>query len=429
MHLVRNAMAGGLLRKGLMFVDHRDATLVGSALLVVAVLGESVVPARAVGICGNNNFIPVQDPGATGGINCVAPGQANQSSQSSQSNLGSIGVVVDGISQAAMSPVESELQSIRDQIQSGNPAAGRGPLGYATDPSDVQDALGYSSDKSAGAAASPIFLKAPPKPADPSGWAVWGQAFGDYETRSGSFDGASIARNTSTGGGIAGLDKTFTGLTSASDALVVGILANGMVSDTIYAVGSDARITGSSVGAYATYINGGFSTDLTYKIDFLNVNSTADGVSSLFGLTNYTTEFNVNKKIEMPGNWWIEPTAGFSDTATQWNGAAKALGLANGDDWRVRGGARFGWSGSYNNIPVEFTVGAYAYDDVSITGGTLASVVTPMVPTDQGLVFGQLVSKASFDWGKGLSSYVEAELRGSTNIFGVAGRAGARYQW
>jgi hypothetical protein len=127
MHLVRNAMAGGLLRKGLRFVDHRDATLIGSALLVVAVLGESVVPARAVGICGNNNFIPVQDPGATGGINCVAPGQANQSSQSSQSNLGSIGVVVDGISQAAMSPVESELQSIRDQIQSGKPAAGRGP--------------------------------------------------------------------------------------------------------------------------------------------------------------------------------------------------------------------------------------------------------------------------------------------------------------
>ena len=79
--------------------------------------------------------------------------------------------------------------------------------------------------------------------------------------------------------------------------------------------------------------------------------------------------------------------------------------------------------------PVVVGALAYAYDDVSITGGTLASVVTPMVPTDQGLVFGELVSKASFDWGKGLSSDVEAELRGSTNIFGVAGRAGARYQW
>jgi hypothetical protein len=339
--------------------------------------------------------------------------------------------VVNGISQSGISAVESQLQTIRDQIQQGSPAAGRIPLGYASDPwtSDEQAALGYSSDKSAGAAANQIFLKAQPKPATPSGWAAWRQAFGDYETRSGSFDGASIARNTSTGGGIAGLDKTFTGLTSASDALVVGIFANGIVSNTIYAAGSNARVVGSSVGAFVTYINGGFSTDLTYKVDFLNVNSTADGVSSLFGLTNYTTAFNLNKKIEMPGNWWIEPTAGFSDTATQWNSAAAALGLTNGDDWRVRGGARFGWSGGYNNIPMEFTVGAYAYDDVSITGGTLAFVVTPLVPTDQGLVFGQLVSKASFDWGKGLSSYVEAEIRGRSDIFGAAGRVGARYQW
>jgi hypothetical protein len=84
---------------------------------------------------------------------------------------------------------------------------------------------------------------------------------------------------------------------------------------------------------------------------------------------------------------------------------------------------------SWNSVPVEYTVGTYAYDDVSITGGTVASAIAPLAPTDQGLVFGQLASKASFDWGKGLSSYVEAEIRGSTNIFGVAGRAGARCQW
>ena len=59
MHWVKSAMAGGPIKKGLMFVDHRGAVLVGAAVLVAAVLGESVVPARAVGICGNNNFVPV----------------------------------------------------------------------------------------------------------------------------------------------------------------------------------------------------------------------------------------------------------------------------------------------------------------------------------------------------------------------------------
>ena len=429
MHLVKYGMAGGPLKKGLMFVDHRGAALVGGALLVVAVLGESVVPARAVGICGNNNFVPVPDPNATGGVNCVLQG-SNNGNASQLSNLGSI---VNGVSQTGISAVQSQLQTIRDQIQQGgSPAAGRIPLGYASDPwpSDEQGALGYANDQLANAKASQIFQKAPPKPPQPSGWAVWGQAFGDYETRSGTFAGVGIGRNTSTGGFILGLDKTVTNLTSASDALVVGILANGFDSNTINAGGSTARVTGPSVGAYATYVNGGFSTDLTFKVDFLSVDSEAGGASTQIGLTNYTTDFNLNKKIEIGGGrWWIEPTVGVSDTSTQWNSAGLATGLTNGNDVRVRGGARFGWSGSWNNVPVEYTVGTYAYDDVSITGGTVASAIAPLVPTDQGLVFGQVVSKASFDWGKGLSSYVEAELRGSTNIFGVAGRAGVRYQW
>jgi hypothetical protein len=425
MHLVRYGMAAGLLKKGRMFVDHRGAALAGAALLVAAVLGEGVVPARAVGICGNNNLVPVPDPNATGGINCVLQGSGSQSS-----NLGS---VVNGVSQTGIDAMQSQLQTIRDQIQQGGSiAAGRVPLGYASDPwpSDEEGALGYANGQSANVKASQIFLKAPPKPPQPSGWAAWGQAFGDYETRSGSFAGVNIGRNTSTGGFILGLDKTVTNLTSASDALVFGILANGFDSNTINAGGSTARVTGPSVGAYGVYVNGGFSTDLTFKVDFLSVDSAAGGAFTTIGLTNYTADFNVNDKIEISGGrWWIEPTVGVSNISTQWNSAALATGLTNGNDVRVRGGARFGWPSSWNNVPVEYTVGTYLYDDVSITGGTVASAIAPLVPSDQGLVFGQLVSKASFDWGKGLSSYVEAEIRGSTNIVGVAGRAGARYQW
>jgi hypothetical protein len=84
MHLAKYGMAGGFLKRGLTFVDHRGAALVGAALLVAAVLGESVVPARAVGICGNNNFVPVADPNATGEL--IASHRDKQINQLNQIN-------------------------------------------------------------------------------------------------------------------------------------------------------------------------------------------------------------------------------------------------------------------------------------------------------------------------------------------------------
>jgi hypothetical protein len=54
------------------------------------------------------------------------------------------------------------------------------------------------------------------------------------------------------------------------------------------------------------------------------------------------------------------------------------------------------------------------------------------VPTDEGKVFGQVIGKLNFDWSKdikGLSSYVEGEVRGRSGVFGTAARVGARYSW
>jgi hypothetical protein len=47
-------------------------------------------------------------------------------------------------------------------------------------------------------------------------------------------------------------------------------------------------------------------------------------------------------------------------------------------------------------------------------------------------VFGQVIGKLNFDWGKdikGLSSYIEAEVRGRDGVVGTAARVGVRYAW
>jgi len=322
-----------------------------------------------------------------------------------------------------MTVVQSQITSIRDEIQRRRSAATGGALGYAADPwPGDEQALGYAASKSSRVRENPLYAKAQPAApkANEYGLAVWGQGFGDYEERTGTFNGTDIGRITRTWGFIGGIDKTFTNLNTASDALVLGLLSGDVTAGVDTKIGSAARITGPSVGVYGIYVNGGFATDLTFKADFFGVDQMQAGSSTTsLGLDNYTVAFNLNYKSDLNRSWWLEPTVGTLHTNTAWNGTAHDLGLTDGDTWRVQGGARLGWNTVWNTVQVDSTLAALAYDDVSIRGGTISTVAAPLVPTDEGKVFGQLIGKLNFDYGNGLSSYLEGEVRGREGVFGA----------
>jgi hypothetical protein len=343
---------------------------------------------------------------------CV-PGLA-QAALALQSALPS---VTQAASQAGLTVVQAQITSIRDAIQA-RPNDGSG------------DEQAYGSATGKGRA--PLYAKAPPAgpKSNEYGLAVWGQGFGDYEQRTGTFNGVDIGRITRTWGFIGGIDKTFVSLTSKNDALVIGLLSGDTSAGVDAALGNTAHISGPSVGAYGVYVNGGFSTDLTFKADFFGVDQTQIGIgASSFGVNNYTEAFNVNNKYTLSPAWWVEPTAGFLHTNTIWNGMGHDLGMIDGETWRVQGGARIGWNGVWNAMQVEGTLAAMAYDDVSIRGGTISTITAPLVPTDEGKVFGQLIGKLNFDYSHGLSSYIEGEVRGRDGVVGAAGRVGVRYKF
>jgi len=343
---------------------------------------------------------------------------------STPASLSSAGAIATAASRVGVGVVESHLTSIRDQLQrSATPATGP-PLGYADESSG---ALGYAQANAKSAKGRPI-LKAPPKAPEPA-WNVagWAQGFGDYENRTGQFNGADIGRTARTGGVIGGVDLTLPHLFLPADAWVVGVLGGDTVSTVHNADGSSARVRGPGVGVYSVYVNGGFSTDGVFKADFFDLDSTdAFNFTTGLRLTNLTVTDNLNYKYEF-SQYWIEPTVGFAYTATIWDAASLAIGLTNGNDWRVQGGARIGTSFDANGVHVEPTLTALLYDDVSITGGTLITATSPIVPTDEGKLFGQLIGKMNFDFGRGVSSFVEGEVRGRENVFGAAGRLGIRY--
>lgn len=255
-------------------------------------------------------------------------------------------------------------------------------------------------------------------------WAAWGQGFGDWENRNGTFNGTDIGRRTATGGGLVGLDVTFTNFGSPTGALVLGVLGAGMRSTTNNADDSSSRVDGPGTGVYAVYVNGGFSTDLTFKADFLTVAPST--LPTSLGLNNYVTAMNVNYKFEY-GASWFEPTVGANYTRALWNDTAHQLGFDDGWSVRVQGGVRWGTSFDVGGgVKLEPTMMALAYDDVRVEGGTLAAALTPVAPTDQDKVFGLFNAKLNADYGYGLSAYVEGEVRGRSGVLGTGVRGGIR---
>jgi len=287
-------------------------------------------------------------------------------------------------------------------------------LGYAGTPSDPK---------------SPIPVKAPSPQSEPSSisFSTWAQGSIDYEKRSGFFAGTDIGRNTETGASIAAADVTFLHVLSASDGLVIGLLGGDITAGVHGADGSTASVNGPSVGAYGAYVNGGFSVDGTFKTDFLNIGETTAGVELPFGMQNYAAVGNVNLKQDM-GSWWFQPTAGATYTRSVWNAQSKAFGMDDGTDVRVQGGIRFGSGFDWDGIHFSEKLSLLAYDDVVISGGTLVVALgTPLAPTDEGKLFGQVIGRLEAQLTQNWSVSVEGEIRGRTDVYGVAGRVGMTY--
>jgi hypothetical protein len=70
---------------------------------------------------------------------------------------------------------------------------------------------------------------------------------------------------------------------------------------------------------------------------------------------------------------------------------------------------------------------AFAYNDVKISGGTLAAVAAgnALIPTDEGKTFGRGTAKLNVESSQYFSYYIEGEVRGRTDVLGYAGRIGA----
>lgn len=340
--------------------------------------------------------------------------------------------------------------------------------------------------KDAPAEAEPV-LVAPPMLAPRFG--AWAHAFGDYERReahgvatinccTGPVAGGipiplalRVESRTTSGGFVGGVDVTTRGLLGAGDGLVAGVLTGYLSSDLnlrTRSISGDpanvgngfgrlkAQLSGPSAGAFLTYFNGPFSTDVTLKADFLDLDETFDDqlafTANLVGgvplppavvafagrgstrLTNTTFVGNVNYRVPLSEWLWIEPTAGLQYTWIDYATSAAQLGLDDGHVLRIQGGARFGSTVVLGErLRMTTTVTTLAYSNVEISGGFIqgAGFGTNDLLTraDEGKLRGQAIVALNFDLGNGVTSFVQGDIRGGENFFGAGARTGLRVQW
>jgi hypothetical protein len=383
--------------------------------LSLATLRGSVAVAGLVGACG-------------GVFGITAPAAADSFTSGPTFTFFDMaqGRIANGVSQAGLTAVETNILSIRDSIQVlGGPPL---PLFYADEYPGGLDSqiLGYTARSVSNDPISKAMpTAAPPVPVK---YAVWGEVYGDSEWRTGRFAGVDIGRTTTLVGGLGGVDAVITGLISSSDAVVLGLFGGDVSSHVRNNDGSTTRVEGPSAGIYGAFINGGISVDGTFTVNVLSPHRSELGVAPLdLGLNNYVFALNFNDKIQLATNCWIEPTVGAIYTNTAWDGASRALGFQDGNELRLQGGARIGTAFDWYGIRVEPTLRGSVYSSVVVDGGSVAAVGTPTAPTDARKVFGQGILKLNFITSQNLSLYVEGEVRGTSGVLGAAGRGGLRY--
>jgi hypothetical protein len=442
-------------------------------LLVVTVSGN---PAQA-----QNALCPMSIPGQTGisfqGSSCTnnVTGAYSNAALASQS----LGELSQSSTQEA---TKATMASIAERRASEQQSCPNGFVRINGTCMPVETALRFAAeppDATAMAIPTPLLAIAPPltkAPAkqpliEPPHWAVWAQAYGAYERLSGQSPGLgefsvlalNVNSTTWTGGVLGGADYTFHNVASAGDGLIVGMLLgyeSSHVSLTASSISSDptspngfstmkAQLSGPTTGVYASYFNGGFSTDLAFKAQFYNLNIAFTDLlgfqsNPLFGfpptsvpfsgtgttqLNNYTTSANVNYRIPTGATTWVEPTAGFEYKISDYASGADQFGLADGTLLRLQGGARFGFEGAWNGVRMSMVVTGLLYDDVLVAGGVLANSPNPLILADEGKLRAEGILALNFYHGNGVNSFVQADLVGGEGLFGVAGKAGVRLAW
>jgi hypothetical protein len=282
------------------------------------------------------------------------------------------------------------------------------------------------------------YYKAAPVVLGPPPWAAWVEGLGDWERR-GALNANDFARNQSTYGTQGGFDRLWREVVAPGDYVVAGFFGSFMSSRAAFStLPFSLRLEGPGVGAYAMWINGGLSTDVTARGDFFNLAENFAAVTPSFSVRVAAPGVaeNIQYKYWLGGSTFFEPTMGYMYTRALFDGSGAAFGLQDGTTLRVQAGARVGSTFNFNDVRVVPTLTGLVYENAIqhgtavLTSPTLpAGVVLPLIPTDRGLVRGEVIPQLNFYFSNGLAAFLQGGVRFGRDMVGGTAKVGLMKTW
>ena len=275
-------------------------------------------------------------------------------------------------------------------------------------------------------------------PVAPPTWSAWVEGLGDWERR-GALSANDFPRNQSTYGTQGGFDRLWREVVAPGDSVVAGVFGSFMSSRARFTtLPFSLRLEGPGVGAYAMWVNGGLSTDVTARGDFFDLAEDFTGAAPNFSVRVAAPGVaeNIQYKYWLGGPTFFEPTVGYMYTRALFDGSGAAFGLQDGTTLRVQAGARVGSVLNFDGVRVVPTLTALAYENaiqhgtaVSTSPTLPAGVVLPLIPTDRGLVRGEVIPQLNFYFSDGLRAFLQGGVRFGRDMVGGTAKAGLMRTW
>jgi autotransporter-like protein/autochaperone domain-containing protein len=171
------------------------------------------------------------------------------------------------------------------------------------------------------------------------------------------------------------------------DSVIAGLLGGFVRSDLDFKGSPDtASYEGDTVGAYLTYLDGGFHADLLFKTDLVTVTFDQAGPPSDFDATAIGGSFELGYKFDLGSGLFANPLGQLAYVSSRIDDGSigsAPVAFDDGDSLRGRAGLRMGVLGTIGSLAVEPYVEAYLMHE--FTGDDRAWVYDyPSAPSSLG---------------------------------------------
>jgi hypothetical protein len=279
---------------------------------------------------------------------------------------------------------------------------------------------------------------------------VWLKVVGDWTRRKGTDNftlfnqtfSFNTGYNRDTAAIIGGID--FLNVTNKDQAWVLGVQGGYVDSNVRFRATPDrANLTGTVLGVYGTYLNGGLFVDGIVNANFLSLDISLPGLqttpspwTATGDVRNWGGQLEAGYSMPIGSTAFWEPVGSIAYGRTSTDdlsipGGTQTFG--DTDSWRGSLGARIGTTAAYQYYRIKLALEGRVWDEWD--GKTNTALIVPGGPNFNNLdkiegVFGELKGEANlFSVGNNLSAFLNGGIKWKSRYQSTTLTLGVRYQW